>query len=190
MAKLLELTHDDIEAYILDPKHNPLPPECQEQFDRVMTAARLLDEYPDDSHIVALLARKYRASVTTFRKDVALAKEVYKTKHKFDWDFWFAWQIKDQLELIRKCKLQGRLKEWNAAKKVLHQIIGDKPAGLEDPTRMQHTNVYIQVVNNNGQAEYKPVADVHDLRDDEVQELLEVLNEPIDDAQAEDIMNS
>ena len=48
----------------------------------------------------------------------------------------------------------------------------------------------VPAAENNGQAEYKPVADVHDLRDDEVQELLEVLNEPIDDAQAEDIMNS
>ena len=189
MAKLLELTSDEIEAHILDPKNNPLPPELKQQFDRVMTAAKLLDDYPDDSHVVAFLARKYNCSITTFRKDVALAKEVFKTKHKFDWDFWFAWQIKDQLELIRKCKLQGRLKEWNAAKKVLHQIIGDKPEGLEDPTRMQHTNVYIQVINN-GNSEYRAVGDVHDLRPDEVQELLEVLNEPIDDKQAEEIMNS
>jgi hypothetical protein len=190
MAKLLELSHDIIEAHILDPENNPLPPELQEQFNRVMTAARLLDDYPNDSQIVAMLARKYRASVTTFRKDLALAKEVFKTKHTFDWDFWFAWQIKDQLELIRKCKLQGNLKEWNQAKKVLHQIIGDKPAGVEDPKRMEHTTVYIQVVNNNGTTEYKSIGDVHDLRPDEVQELLEVMQEPIDEKKGEELMNS
>jgi len=73
---------------------------------------------------------------------------------------------------------------------VLHQIIGDKPAGVEDPKRMEHTTVYIQVVNNNGTTEYKSIGDVHDLRPDEVQELLEVMQEPIDEKKGEELMNS
>ena len=38
---LLRLTHDEIEAYILDPENNTLPEAQLEQFNRVMSAARL-----------------------------------------------------------------------------------------------------------------------------------------------------
>ena len=89
-------------------------------------------------------------SQTQIRKDIALAKELFKTNHTFDWDFWQAWQIKDQLELIQECKLRGDLKNWNAAKKVLAVMIGQKPEAVDDPRRMEK-NVFNVQVNYNGQ---------------------------------------
>ena len=57
--KLPLLSHDEIQAHILDPENNPLPEHQKEQFDRVLTAARLLDDYPEDNHLVSMLQYKY-----------------------------------------------------------------------------------------------------------------------------------
>lgn len=186
---LLRLTHDEIEAYILDPENNTLPEAQMEQFNRVMSAARLLDTHPDTDHIVSLLQVKYNCAAVTLRKDVELAREVYKTKHTFDWDFWHTWQIRDQLDLIRECKIKGNLKEWNAAKKVLNQIIGDKPDGLADDRNSGNNQVFIQV-NLNGKVEQMPIDEAHKLKPDEMKQVIDIMNQPIDDAEAEEIMDS
>ena len=185
----MRLSHDEIEAYILDPENNELPPAQLEQFNRVMAAARLLDSHPDTDHIVSLLQVKYNCSPVTLRKDVELAREVYKTKHTFDWDFWHTWQIRDQLDLIRECKIKGNLKEWNAAKKVLHQIIGEKPDGLDTHRNAGNNQVFIQI-NVGGRTEYKPIDEAHALNPDEMKQVLDLMNQPIDEAEAEEIINS
>lgn len=185
----MRLTHDEIEAYILDPENNTLTEAQQEQFDRVMSAARLLDSHPDTDHIVSLLQVKYNCAAVTLRKDIELAREVYKTKHTFDWDFWHTWQIRDQLDLIRECKIKGNLKEWNAAKKVLHQIIGDKPDGLTTDRNSGTNNIYIQM-NVAGKVVEKTIDEAHTLKPDEMQEVIDIMNQPIDEADAEEIMNS
>lgn len=187
---IAKLTHDEIEAHIVDPENNPLPERCQEQFGRVLSAARLLDDYPDDNHVIRLMRAKYDVSSSTIRRDIALARQLYKSRHTFDWDFWQAWMIKDQLELIRECKLRGDMKEWNKAKLVLHKIIGDKPLGEEDPRRMQANQFFIQIVNNNGEQRSMPLGDVRALNDKEKKELIDNLYQPIDDAQAEEIMQT
>lgn len=187
--KLPSLTHDEIQAYMLDPENNPLPEPQKQQFDRVVAAARLLDEYPDDSHIIKVLQYKFNCSYHTLRNDIELARQIYKTKHTFDWDFWFIWQIRDQLELIKECKLKNNLREWNNAKKVLQKIIGEKPEGLEDPNRMGRNQYFIQV-NIGGKTEYKPVEQIQALRPNEVKEIIEIMQEPITDEEAEDIMNT
>lgn len=186
---LLRLTHDEIEAYILDPEHNQLPEGQQEQFNRVMSAARLLDSHPDIDHVITLLQAKYNCAAVTLRRDVELAREVYKTKHTFDWDFWHTWQIRDQLDLIRECKIKGNLKEWNAAKKVLHQIIGDKPEDLADDRNKGNNQVFIQM-NFNGQVVNMPISEAHALKPDEMKQVMDIMNQPIDEAEAEEIMES
>ena len=185
----MRLTHDEIEAYILDPENNALPEAQMEQFNRVMSTARLLDTHPDTDHIVSLLQVKYICAAVTLRKDVELAREVYKTKHTFDWDFWHTWQMRDQLELIRECKIKGNLKEWNAAKKVLHQIIGDKPDGLTDDKQTGNTQILIQV-NVNGQVVNMPIDEARKLKPNEMKEVMDIMHQPIDDAEAEEIMDS
>ncbi len=186
---IARLTHDEIEAHITDPDNNPLPERCREQFGRVLAAARLLDDYPDDNHVIRLMRAKYDVSPSTVRRDIALARQLYKSRHTFDWDFWQSWMIKDQLELIRECKLHGDLKEWNKAKLVLQKIIGERPASVEDPQRMQANQFFIQIVQN-GQTQNVSLGDVRAYNDREKKELIDNLYQPIDDAEAEEIMQT
>lgn len=187
---LTRLTHDEIEAHITDPDNNPLPERCREQFGRVIAAARLLDDYPDDNHVIRLMRAKYDVSPSTVRRDIALARQLYKSRHTFDWDFWQSWMIKDQLELIRECKLSGNLKEWNKAKLVLHKIIGERPMGEEDPQRMQANQFFIQIVNNDGERRNVSLGDVRNYSDQDKKDIIDNLYQPIDDTEAEQIMET
>jgi hypothetical protein len=183
------LSHDEIQAHILDPENNPLPERCQEQFNRVLEAARLLDDYPNDNNVVLLLQAKYPVSKSTAIRDINLARELYKTQHSFDWDFWFAWQVKDQLELIRECKISGDRKEWNKAKKVLHDIIGDRPMNSEDPKRMERNEFFIQVINN-GETKNVSLGDARNWKPNEVKEVIDAMYEPITEDDAKEIMDT
>lgn len=187
---LARLTHDEIEAHITDPDNNPLPERCREQFGRVIAAARLLDDYPDDNHVIRLMRAKYDVSPSTVRRDIALARQLYKSRHTFDWDFWQSWMIKDQLELIRECKLSGNLKEWNKAKLVLHKIIGERPMGEEDPQRMQANQFFIQIVNNDGERHNVSLGDVRNYSDQDKKDIIDNLYQPINDTEAEEIMDT
>lgn len=186
---LSEQRYEVIQAHILDPEHSPLPENLRDQFNRVLQVARLIDDYPDDNHIINLMQAKYRVSQTQIRKDIALAKELFKTNHTFDWDFWQAWQIKDQLELIRECKLRGDLKNWNAAKKVLAVMIGQKPEAVDDPRRMEK-NVFNVQVNYNGQTLNIDLDKIRNLPSNTKQEILQQLYSSVDDITAEEIMNT
>ncbi len=186
---LSEQRYEVIQAHILDPEHSPLPENLREQFNRVLQVARLIDDYPDDNHIINLMMTKYRVSQTQIRKDIALAKELFKTNHTFDWDFWQAWQIKDQLELIQECKLRGDLKNWNAAKKVLAVMIGQKPEAVDDPRRMEK-NVFNVQVNYNGQTLNIDLDKIRNLPANVKQDILQQLYSSVDDITAEEIMNT
>lgn len=186
---LSEQRYEVIQAHILDPEHSPLPENLREQFNRVLQVARLIDDYPDDNHIINLMMTKYRVSQTQIRKDIALAKELFKINHTFDWDFWQAWQIKDQLELIQECKLRGDLKNWNAAKKVLAVMIGQKPEAVDDPRRMEK-NVFNVQVNYNGQTLNIDLDKIRNLPANVKQDILQQLYSSVDDITAEEIMNT
>jgi len=191
MAKrtLTEQRGEVIRLHIIDPEHSSLPDELRPEFNRVLQVARLLDDYPDDSHIINIMQAKYRISRSQIHRDIQLARELFKTNHTFDWDFWFSWMIKDQVQLINDCKLQGNLKEWNNAKKVLREIVGDKPAGVEDPRRMEKNVFYIQV-NNAGQTMNIPLDAVKNLSDSQRKILIDAMQQPVNEVQAEEIMNS
>lgn len=184
-----EQRYEIIQQHLVDPDNSPLPDYLAEQFKRVLQIARLLDDYPNDSHIINIMLAKYRITRTQIRKDMQLARQLFKTQHEFDWDFWFAWQLKDQIELIRQCKLRGDLKQWNNAKKVLLLMIGQKPEALEDPRRMEKNVINIQV-NNMGQIMNLPLHAVRSLSQEDRELLVSSMYEPIEDTQAEDIMNS
>lgn len=87
ISSLAEQHYEVIQSHILDPQHSPLPEKLRGQFNRVLQIARLLDDYPEDGHIINMMQVKYKVSVTQLRKDIALAKELFKTNHTFDWDF-------------------------------------------------------------------------------------------------------
>ncbi|MEG0796968.1 MAG: hypothetical protein RR397_10775 [Odoribacter sp.] len=186
---LEEQNFEVIRSHIVDPEHSELPAELQPQFKRVVQAARLLDDYPNDSHIQNIMLTKYSVTRTQVRKDIALAREMFKSCHTFDWDFWFTWQLKDQVELIRQAKLRGDLKQWNQAKRTLREMIGDKPVALEDPRRVEKNVFYIQV-NHAGSTFNVDLDAIKKLPQDDRSIVMEALYEPIDDAQAEELMNT
>ena len=190
--KALELqSHDVILAHAIDPDNTPLSPTQAQQYQRVLQAARLIDQYPEQQHLLQLMKEKYNISLTQLRNDIALARELFKTQHTFDYDFWHAWEIKDQLELIRQCRDAGDFKNWNAAKKHLRDIIGEKPPAVDDPRRMEKNIFYIQV-NNTGQAQPVniPLDQLRSLSPADRSLILQTISEPIDDNQAQAIFDS
>ena len=104
---LEDLASVTIMAHAIDPVKHPLPERFEQQYSRVIDAAKLLDSYPNQHHVENLLKAKYRVSVTQIRADIKLATELFKSRHTFDWDFWFAWMIKDQVNLIQRCREKG-----------------------------------------------------------------------------------
>ena len=187
---MAEQRYELIQQHIIDPENSPLPEELQEQFNRVLQVARLLDDYPNDSQVLNIMRSKYRVSLTQLRKDLQLARELFKTNHTFDWDFWHAWQIKDQLELIRECKLRGDLKQWNNAKKVLAALIGEKPEAIDDPRRMEKNMFVIQVAAGNGDKININLDSMRGLTASQRKEIIDTMYQTVDDVQVEDIMNS
>lgn len=189
-AALIEQDYETIQQHIIDPENSPLPEKLKEQFNRVLQCARLLDDYPNDSHIINIMQFKYKVSITQIRKDIALARELYKTNHTFDWDFWFSWQLQDQLALIRECKLKGDLKNWNAAKKELRKLIGAKPEAVDDPRRMEKNQFIIQVQQSDGSVLNIDFDKLRGLNQQTRRDIIDTLYTPIDGEQTMEIMNS
>lgn len=190
LKRLDEESFEKIRAHLLDPEQFPLATKKEElQLRRVRQAAMLMQDYPNEAHVVRLMLESNRVSRTQVRRDIALAKELFKTDFNFDWDFWRAWQIKDQLELIREAKMRGDLREWNNAKRLLRELVGDKPEAVEDPRRMEKNVFYIQVINADGRSMQVPL-DRMRLSGEDVATLIDTLNAPITEAQATEIMNS
>ena len=92
--------------------------------------------------------------------------------------------------MIRECKLKGDLKQWNNAKKTLAALIGEKPEAIEDPRRMEKNVFYIQVNNGTGDKLNINLDTLRSLSHQDRKEIIDTLYQPIDDVQAEDIMNS
>lgn len=181
---------ETIRNHLLDPQQFPLQTrEEEQQLRRVQQAAMLMQDYPNEAHVITLMLQSHRVSRTQIRRDIALAKELFKTDFEFDWDFWRAWQIKDQLELIREAKLKGDLREWNNAKKLLNELIGSKPEGGEDPRRMERNVFNIQIINADGRSIRIPLDKLR-LSGEDMATLLESMNPTINEAEAEEVMNS
>ena len=188
---LSEQRYEVILSFILNPEESPLPGEYREQFNRVKSAAQMLDDYHPNNVIPRLLA-KYNITRYKAQEDVRLAQELFKSKYTFDWEFWQTWQIKDLVETIRTCKLAGGKKEKEriAAHKVLREIIGDKPSGVEDPKRMEKNVFYVQLNNNNTTVNI-PLDKLKGLSQDEIQIITAAMTTPeVEDAQIIDLLNT
>lgn len=186
---ITNLHADDIRAHILDPAHNPLPAGCEQQFAVVCEIAQYLDEYPSDSQILKVIKAKHSLSDDRIRVNIKLARDMFKSKFDFDWDFLRAWEIKDQLDLIKKAKQKGDMKAWNDAKKVLHTLIGERPEGLGNGKRIEQTVINI-TVSRNGVQETLSLDDVRDLKASDIEEIFEDADAEISLADAEKIMQS
>ena len=56
-AALEEQSYDLIQQHIIDPENSPLPEHLRVQCNRVLQIARLLDDYPNESHIINIMLR-------------------------------------------------------------------------------------------------------------------------------------
>lgn len=186
---LAEQRYEVILAHILDPENSPIPEEYQEQFNRVLSAAQMLDKFHPSS-VIPRLQAKYRVSSRQARTDIELSQELFKSQHKFDFDYWQQWQIKDLVDVIRTCKLQGKHKERVAAHKVLQAVIGEKQVGAEDPKRMEKNVYYIQL-NNNQNSVNIPLDKIKGLSGEEIRTIVEAMNTNINtDDQIIEILNT
>jgi hypothetical protein len=102
--------YEVIPAHIPDPDNSPLPEEYREKFNRIKPAAIMPDGYRP-TNVLPRLTAKYSITRNTAREDIKPARELFKSKHHFDFDFWQQWQIKGLVDTIRTCKLKGREKE-------------------------------------------------------------------------------
>ena len=187
--ELAQQNHTTILAHILDPDNSPLPMELQEQFNRIKSAALMLDNFHPMSCVQRMMA-KYNISRTTARRDIDMAQSLFKSNHTFDFDFWQQWQIKDLVDSIRKCKIRGDEKNRIAAHKALKLIIGEKVATDEDPRRMEKNVFYIQL-NNNGTILNMDLNAIKGLSKDEVKTVVEALSAPEKtDEEVVDILNT
>lgn len=187
---LADLSADDILASILDPEGSPLPSQYEQEKRRVIQASRLWDTYPNERRVAVMLQTKYNISLKTALRDVELAKQVFKTQHTFDYDATALWMIKDQIELINKCKVRGDLKEWNKAKKVLQDMVEKlHPVHEEDPSRLQ-ANLFVLNVTAHGHQFEVPLDKVRDMDPDSLKVFIDSLAQPIEDAEVEEIFDS
>lgn len=183
---LADLSADQIIASILDPEGSPLPVEYEQEKRRVIQAAKLWDIYPNERRVAAMLQAKYDVTLRTALRDVDLARQVFKTQHNFDYDAMSTWMVKDQIDLIQKCKLREDLKEWNKAKKVLQDMVEKMhPVHEEDPQRMQ-ANLFVINVTAHGQQFQLPLEKVRALDPDSLKTLVDSLSQPIEDAEVLD----
>ena len=99
--------------------------------------------------------------------------------------------IKDQIELINKCKVRGDLREWNKAKKVLQDMVEKlHPVHEEDPSRMQ-ANLFVINVTAHGHQFQIPLDKVRDLDPESLKTMIDSLSQPIEDAEVlEEIFES
>jgi len=186
---IAQQSYEVILAHILDPDNSPLSEDLQKKFNRIKSAAIMLDDY-HPANVIPRLRAKYDISLNTAREDIKLAQELFKSKHHFDYDFWQQWQIKDLVDTIRTCKLKGKEKERIAAQKVLKEIIGDKPASAEDPKRMEKNVFYIQL-NNNQTTVNIPMEKIKGLSQDEIRMVVASLTAPeVEDAEITEILNT
>lgn len=152
---LTDQKHEAIMAHILDPENSPLAPELKEQLDRVVSMSKLLDKYPTIKQAVEIHKSQHKSiSNATAYRDVDLARRVYNSLHKFDYDFWKSWLINDIVKNIQRCENKGgdsyqyrRVIAMEHAN--LLKAIGEKPEELPDPERNLKHNFYL-VINLDG----------------------------------------
>lgn len=147
--KLIDLPYQLIKAHVLDPENTPLNDQQQKKFDRIFTAAKILDKNPIRKNTVALLRRKYpEIGQTQAYNDVNMAVKLFNTLHTFDFDFWQAWIINSCLRNIENAQNNGTpqaMKIIAAEHANLIKAIGNKPEGLDDPSRHEKHQFIIQI---------------------------------------------
>ncbi|TLX73708.1 hypothetical protein E9993_14720 [Labilibacter sediminis] len=189
-AALEDQNYELIKSAVLDPDNTPLPDYLQPVLERTISAAKLLDKNPTQKHAVAILQAKYpKLSRGQAYEDCKRAMRLFNSIHTFDFDYWQHWLLQDISEMIQKAKDQNNLKAWAMGHKNLMQAMGERPETQIDPKLIEkHQNVFaIQVNNQTINIDQKTL---EKLPAEAKQALTALMNQPIDDARAEEIFNS
>lgn len=141
-----------IKGHILDPDSSQLSPRQQEQLDRIISLAKILEKNPNQKAAISLhMAKNPGLTLKYAYSDIRLAIRLFNTFQTFDYDFWHAWLINNIVANITKCNNDNS----PAARKTIaleHQnllkAIGERPTDLEDPKRMEKQSFYILIQNN------------------------------------------
>lgn len=192
---LADENYERIKNHILNPDDSPLEPPLQNQLNRLISMAKVLDKNPVMRHSVALHRKKFpELSASTAYRDARLAKKLYNSLHQFDFDFWQAWILKDITENIQQCKdhntpTDRRIIAMEHAN--LLKAIGEKPEDMPDPHRNEKHQFYILVQTNNTNVKIN-LDQLNKLPDDTIRELNRALSggNEIDDQGAAEIMKT
>lgn len=192
---LTDERYETIKAHILDPENSPLPEHLQDQLERLISMAKVLDKNPTVKHAVAIHKSKYPdISDTTAYRDARLARKVYNSLHEFDFDFWQSWIINDIIRNIERCRNHDshqdrRIIAMEHAN--LLKAIGEKPEELPDPKRNEKHQFYILVQVNNQNIKLN-LDQLNKLPEDTLRELNRALagGNEIDEQGAAQIMES
>ena len=73
---------------------------------------------------------------------------------------------------------------------MLHELIGEKPAAVDDPRRMEKNVFYIQVNNGTGQKLNVSLDQLRSLSADDKKLILDTVYQPLEEVSAEEIFDS
>ena len=172
---LEEVRYELIKAHFLHPEDSPLPSNYQEELNRIVSATKLLDRYPNKRDAVAMHLVKYpEISHATAYRDIDRSIDLFKTFHTFDFDFWQSWLINDILKNINNCYLTHNEKDRRIIAMEhanLAKLMGKKPEEMADPKRNEKHEFYIMLQGNSGFVKMDPeklkdlpVATIHDIQ--------------------------
>lgn len=182
--------YEIIKAAMLDRDRSTLDPRLQEKLERVVSAGKILDRYPIRKHAVAMLQAKYPGlSLTVAYEDIKIAMRVFNSLHTFDFDWWRDWLINNIVEQIQASKAAGDLKSWAAGNANLMKAIGEKPLDELDP-KLTEKHQFIILIQNNKKETTINLDSMDKLPSSARKEISDSLITDIDEADAEEILNS
>ena len=194
-TSLDETSYELIKSHILNPDSSPLPLPQQILLERIISAGKILDKNPIAKNAANLLRTKYpEISYKTATRDISMAMRLFNTIHSFDYDFWHTWLINDIVSNIARCNNDGS----PAARKTiaiehanLLKAIGEKPADLEDPKRLEKQSFYILIQNNTNTVKVD-VDNLHKLPEATLREINRIVftGKEITEADAEEIFKT
>jgi hypothetical protein len=194
-TSLDETSYELIKSHILDPDSSPLPLPQQILLERIISAGKILDKNPIAKNAANLLRAKYpEITYKTATRDISMAMRLFNTIHSFDYDFWHTWLINDIVSNIARCNNDGS----PAARKTiaiehanLLKAIGEKPADLEDPKRLEKQSFYILIQNNTNTVKVD-VDNLHKLPEATLREINRIVftGKEITEADAEEIFKT
>jgi hypothetical protein len=195
MKKALEdHKYELIKAHFLDPASSPLDKRDQEQLNRILSIARLLDRYPIQKNAVALHMQKYKdIARSQAYEDCRMAMKLFNTIHTFDYDFWHTWLIND---IVKTMEYARKLKDDPKALRVLAlehanlmKALGDKPTKEIDP-KLVEKNTFIIPIQINNTTHNLDLMKFLQLPEDLRKKVSDALITDISESDAEAIMNT